>query len=137
MDTEKKILIVDDDVTFLKIMKKWLAGKYKVTLVKSGTQALQYMSGHRPDLILMDYDMPVNNGPQVLEMIRNKQDMADIPVIFLTGKENMEIAMEMNGMSQKPLGYLLKSMSQEHIVDAINVFFATGNYQNQFEISKT
>ncbi len=128
MNTEKKILIVDDDVTFLKIIKKWLMGKYQVTLVKSGVQALQYIAGHRPDLILMDYDMPGHNGPQVLEMIRNEQNSADIPVIFLTGKEDMEIETAMNGMAQKPLGYILKSMSQEHIVAAVDDFFAADDY---------
>ncbi|MBO4368516.1 MAG: response regulator [Desulfovibrio sp.] len=65
MHVEKKILVVDDDVTFLKIIKKWLMWNYQVTLVKSGMQALQYIAGHRPDLILMDYDMPVHNGPDL------------------------------------------------------------------------
>ena len=124
MHTENKILIVDDDVTFLKIVKKWLMGNYQVTLVKSGAQALQYLAaGHRPDLILLDYDMPDTSGPEVLEMIRSEPNSADIPVIFLTGKDDME----MEAMSEKPQGYLLKSMSQAHIVDAVDAYFATGN----------
>lgn len=130
MQIEKKILIVDDDVTFLKIIKKWLMGKYQVTLVKSGVQALQYLAGHKPDLILMDYDMPVNNGPQVLEMIRKEPDLADIPVIFLTGKEEQEIGSSMIGVRQKPQGYLLKSMSQDHIVASVDAYFAAASSQD-------
>lgn len=124
----KKILVVDDDVTFLKMVKRWLMNKYQVTIVKSGTQAIKYLAGHRPDLILMDYEMPITNGTQVLEMIRSEQDSADIPIIFLTGKADKETVMQV--MSLKPQGYLLKSMSQKDIVDSIDRYFETEKWQN-------
>ena len=56
MDHDYKLLVVDDDITFLKMVKKWLMDKYQVTIVKSGMQAIKYIKGHRPDLILLDYD---------------------------------------------------------------------------------
>ena len=73
---------MDDDITYLKMIRKWLMDKYQVTVVKSGIQAIKYITGHRPDLILMDYDMPVTTGSKVLEMIRSEPDSADIPVIL-------------------------------------------------------
>ena len=50
----KLILLVDDDTTFLKMLKGWLSGRYRITAVKSGIQAITYMANHRPDLILLD-----------------------------------------------------------------------------------
>ncbi|MBQ7200985.1 MAG: response regulator [Eubacterium sp.] len=124
----KRILVVDDDITFLKMVKKWLMEKYQVTIVKSGMQAIKYITGHRPDLILMDYDMPITDGTKVLEMLRSESDSAEIPVIFLTGKADKETVMKV--MSLKPQGYLLKSMRQMDIVSAIDHYFETEKWQN-------
>lgn len=125
MDLDYKLLVVDDDITFLKMVKKWLMDKYQVTIVKSGMQAIKYIKGHRPDLILLDYDMPITDGTKVLEMLRSEPDSAEIPVIFLTGKADEETVMKV--MSLKPQGYLLKSMKQMDIVSAIDHYFETKN----------
>jgi len=124
----KKILVVDDDITYLKMIRKWLMDKYQVTVVKSGIQAIKYIAGHRPDLILMDYDMPVTTGSKVLEMIRSEPDSADIPVIFLTGMADRETVMKV--MSLKPQGYFLKSMPKEELVASLDRFFETSKWQN-------
>ena len=124
----KEILLVDDDVTFLKMMKRWLMDKYMVTVVKSGVQAIKYLTTHKPDLILMDYDMPITTGSMVLEMIRSEPDSEDIPIIFLTGKSDKETVMQV--MSLKPQGYLLKTMDREKIIDVIDRYFETYKWQN-------
>ena len=124
----KKILVVDDDITYLKMIRKWLMDKYQVTVVKSGIQAIKYITGHRPDLILMDYDMPVTTGSKVLEMIRSEPDSADIPVIFLTGMADRETVMKV--MSLKPQGYFLKSMPKEELVASVDRFFETSKWQS-------
>ncbi len=123
-DFLKSVLLVDDDVTFLKTMKKWMMGHYDVTVVKSGVQAIKYLAGHKPDLILMDYEMPVTTGSKVLEMIRTEPEMQSIPVIFLTGKSDKGTVLEVMGL--RPQGYLLKSMKREELLNAIDLFFATG-----------
>ena len=122
-DSEKKktILLVDDDPTFLKMIKGWLSERYRVTIVTSGAQALMYIADNRPDLILLDYDMPVTSGPQVLEMIRSETKVDNIPVIFLTGKGDRESVMKV--VALKPDGYLLKSMERHKLVAAIDEFF--------------
>ncbi|MCR5331063.1 MAG: response regulator [Lachnospiraceae bacterium] len=118
----KHILLVDDDTTFLKMLQGWLSEKYRITAVKSGIQAITYMANHRPDLILLDYDMPITPGPQVMEMIRSEFNYRDIPIIFLTGKSDRESIM--NVMRLKPQGYLLKTMPRDEIVEAIDEYFA-------------
>ena len=124
----KRILVVDDDITFLKMIKKWLMDEYQVIIVKSGMQAIKYITGHRPDLILMDYDMPITDGTKVLEMLRSEPDSAEIPVIFLTGKADKETVMKVTSL--KPQGYLLKSMKQADIISAIDHYFETEKWQN-------
>ena len=55
-EQEKTILMVDDDVVFLKMMSEWLADSYKTVTVTSGMQAITYLATNKPDLILLDYE---------------------------------------------------------------------------------
>ncbi len=126
MTNRKNILLVDDDGTFLKMVKDWLSDKYRVTIVTSGAQAMMYIADNRPDLILLDYEMPVISGPQVLEMIRSETKVDGIPVIFLTGKGDRESVMKV--LSLKPDGYLLKSMKRDQLRAAVNEFFEKRRY---------
>lgn len=105
---KKKILVVDDSSVMLNSIKKWLGDKYQITLADSGLAAIKYMVLNRPDLIILDYDMPICDGKQTLEMIRAEKELADIPVIFLTAKGDRDSIMKV--MSLKPEGYLLKAM---------------------------
>ena len=122
----KRILLVDDDPTFLKMLQCWLSDKYRITAVKSGMQAITYIATHKPDLILLDYDMPITPGPQVMEMIRSEFDSSEIPIIFLTGKSDRESIMRV--MKLKPQGYLLKTMSRDDIMAAIDNFFISNKW---------
>ena len=117
----KNILLVDDDATFLKTVKEWLSVKYRVTIVSSGMQAITYIAKNTPDLILLDYEMPVTSGPQVLEMIRSESATASIPVIFLTGKDDK--ASVTSVLALKPDGYILKSAGKEKLLEQIQNFF--------------
>ncbi len=125
----KHILLVDDDLTFLKMLQGWLSEKYRITAVKSGMQAITYIATHTPDLILLDYNMPITPGPQVMEMIRSEVSASEIPIIFLTGKSDRESIMSV--MRLKPQGYLLKSMSKDDIVASIDEFFENNKWNNR------
>lgn len=118
---KKKILVVDDSGPMLRNIKRWLEDKYQIILANSGAMAIKYLSINRPDLVLLDYEMPVIDGGKVLEMIRSEIDFADIPVIFLTGKNDKESVASVARL--KPEGYLLKTISPEEIVKYIDDFF--------------
>lgn len=118
----KKVLVVDDSGAVLRNVKGWLEDKYQVILANSGAMAIKYLATNRPDLVLLDYEMPVVNGRQVLEMIRTETEFCDMPVIFLTSKNDRASIMEV--MQLKPEGYLLKSMEPQQIVQAVDDFFA-------------
>ncbi len=79
---KKKILVIDDSDTVCAAMRELLGTDYQVTAVKSGMSGIRCMTLNRPDLVLLDYEMPVCDGVQVLEMIRSEEDFAKIPSIF-------------------------------------------------------
>lgn len=119
---KKKILAVDDSTVMLNSIKNWLGDKYQVSMAESGMAAIASLSMNRPDLILLDYEMPICDGRQTLEMIRSEREFADIPVIFLTGKQDRESIMQVMGLG--PAGYLLKTMKPDEVKKYVDRFFA-------------
>ncbi|MCR5746081.1 MAG: response regulator [Lachnospiraceae bacterium] len=126
MSRRKHILLVDDDPTFLTVTKSWLDEKYRVSIVNSGMQAITYLANNTPDLILLDYEMPVTSGPQVLEMIRSEVTTSSVPVIFLTGKGDKESVTRV--LSLKPDGYILKGIDKQKLTLQIDEFFEKQKY---------
>lgn len=118
----KSILIVDDDPTALRTMKNLLSTKYKIFVANSGLNAITILAKNQVDLILLDFEMPVVNGPKVLEMLRADPAASAIPVMFLTAKGDKESIMEV--VRLKPEKYLLKTMLPKEIMDSIDEFFA-------------
>lgn len=117
----KNILIVDDDVAYMSMIMDWLKDTYRVSLANSGMQAITWLAKNHADLILLDYEMPITSGPQVLEMIRSDAETADIPVMFLTGRGDKESIMRV--LSLKPAGYLLKTVQKKELRDTISKYF--------------
>lgn len=118
---KKHILVVDDDPTMLRTLKLWLSDKYRVFMANSGMNAISLLAKNQVDLILLDYEMPVASGPQVLEMIRSESSTANTPVMFLTAKNDKESVMSVMGL--KPEKYLLKTMPPEVLMQSIDDFF--------------
>ncbi|MCM1083403.1 MAG: response regulator [Clostridium sp.] len=121
MSKKKKILVVDDSNVILKAMEELLGQEYEMTFATSGLSAISSLTLERPDLILLDYEMPVCNGRQVLEMIRSEKDFAEIAVIFLTGRVDKESVKQV--LSLKPAGYLSKNLKPEEIKKNIDKYF--------------
>lgn len=120
---KKHILVVDDSGTMLRTIKEWLSDKYKVSIVNSATAAISFLATNHPDLVLLDYEMPVCSGPMMLQMIRAEAKTEKLPVMFLTSKGDRESVQKV--LSLKPEGYLLKTMSSSKIIAAVDSFFET------------
>ncbi len=118
-DDRFKVLVVDDDMTTLRTTKDMLSNKYNVTLANSGMKAMTSIGKNRPDVILLDYEMPVCDGRQTLEMIRADEDLKDIPVIFLTGVNDKEHIKAV--LALKPARYLLKPANAKTLIDTIDL----------------
>lgn len=113
----KHILVIDDDPIMLRLIKTELKDHYNVATAISGKIALNFLQKKKTDLILLDYEMPEENGTEVLEKIRKSDELKDIPVVFLTGineKEKIQMVLSMN-----PQGYLLKPIEHDKLVQTI------------------
>ncbi len=113
-DKKKRILIVDDDPSYAKMIREWIKDHYQTDIVTAGMQAITFLLKNEVDLILLDYEMPVVDGPQVLQMLRQEPVTAKIPVIFLTGIGSKEAVQRV--MSLKPDGYILKSTTRDNLL---------------------
>lgn len=82
--TKNVILVVDDDKTNLTLAKTILQPDYRVAAANSGKAAFRYLEKHRPALILLDINMPVMDGFEVMEQLSKQDGTKSIPVIFLT-----------------------------------------------------
>ena len=123
-----KVMVVDDSAVMLTLAKSWLEEKYQVTCASSGAMAFKYLSLDRPDLILLDYEMPIVSGKILFEMLRAEPDFSSIPVIFLTGQNDKKTIMEV--LELKPEGYLLKSMEPGEIIKAVDDYFAKHDFES-------
>lgn len=126
-EPRKRVLVVDDSEFMRKKISSLLEKDYHVVEADSGVSTIQSIVVNKPNLILLDYEMPICDGRQTLEMIRSEKTMAGIPVIFLTGRGDRESVR--NVMALKPEGYLLKTMPEEQIKKVIDDFFAKQDKQ--------
>ena len=113
----KHILVVDDNSMMLRLVKEHLHEKYDVATVLSGKIALKFLRNKKTDLILLDYEMPDENGPAVLEKLRASDATKNIPVVFLTGVTESKKIKE--ALIMKPQSYLLKPINRERLMDTI------------------
>ena len=121
-ELKPRILIVDDDPSYAKIVREWIKEYARVDIVTAGMQAITFLlkvpEEDKVDLILLDYEMPVVDGPQVFQMLKQDPQTAKIPVIFLTGVGTREGVSRV--MSLKPDGYILKTTSKENLLGVID-----------------
>lgn len=113
-----KILIVDDDKVNTKLFKELLSLKgFQVVAVNSGEEALQVINTEKPDLILMDIQMPGMDGLETIRQIRSQGDYGTLPIIALTA-----LAMETDRLNCLEAGasdYLSKPVPLQKLVKTI------------------
>lgn len=114
---KKHILVVDDDRTVLKMLKSALEESYEVTTMINGMMVDKLLASKTVDLILLDYEMPMETGADIFRRIKNNPTAVDIPVCFLTGVTDREKIMEV--MSLKPHGYLLKPIDVDMMITTV------------------
>ncbi len=130
----KHILLVDDNITSLKQAAALLRDAYKVTMVKSGQQALEFLEKYTPHLILLDIEMPDMDGFETIQRIKLDERFRKIPVIFLTG--NHDTATETKGFECGAADFITKPYSQEVMLHRISLQIQLASYQNRLETEK-
>jgi CheY-like chemotaxis protein len=124
-DLSKNILAVDDRPEILSFVSNTLKNHYKVFGVTNGNTAIKVLDAQKPDLFILDIDMPVMDGYKLAEIIRSTVDYKNTPIIFLTGnssREHVLKAIEVGGND-----FIVKPASHEALLSK------AGKYLNKIE----
>ncbi len=132
MDTVKNvILVVDDDKTNLTLAQNILLPHYRIAAANSGRSALKYLESHRPDLILLDINMPDMDGFEVMERIGQKEETRTIPVIFLTADNLAET--EIKCFQMGAMDYVTKPFVPAILLSRVDKTIELDQYRHNLE----
>jgi CheY-like chemotaxis protein len=114
MTTVAKILVVDDEPAIRELIVAVLEDEgYDAISAGSGSRALELMPAERPDLVLMDIMMPEMDGREALRRMRDRPDLATIPVVM------MSAAFTPNRIGQHVSGFLPKPFDLDHLLATV------------------
>lgn len=125
------ILVVDDDKTNLIRARKLLTPQYRIAACNSGNAALKYLEEHRPDLILLDINMPETDGFAVMEKLRSGEKTEDIPVIFLTADNLAET--EVKCFRMGAMDYVTKPFVPDILLSRVAKTIELDQYRHNLE----
>ncbi|MCL2754819.1 MAG: response regulator, partial [Oscillospiraceae bacterium] len=103
---KKTIFLVDDIIASLTAAEKVLASHYRVIALSSAAQMFKALDKFNPDLILLDVEMPEMNGFDAIKQLKDNPEHAEIPVIFLTGRSDVDS--EAKGIELGAVDFILK-----------------------------
>lgn len=123
---KKMIVAVDDSGIILKRLTKVLGEDYDLHAFSVGKRALQFLKDRTPDLIILDIDMPEIDGYEMLKMLKEREHLQNVPVIFLTsnGDRNSVMRAVAGGADD----YVVKPIDEEILLDKIHM--ALGDSSN-------
>ena len=115
---KKRILVVDDDKINLKITQMNLSDYgYEVFTADKGMEAIRLLRSQEVDLIVLDIEMPIVNGIRTLELIRQRPEMAELPVIFLTASADTDMVIE--ACRLEAVDYVVKPCIPRNLISRI------------------
>jgi len=130
---EKKILVVDDEPAFVRLVSKTLTHKgYEVLTAGEGQEALRLMFAHQPDLVLLDVVMPKMDGWQTCSRIR---EMSDVPIVILTGRQKSEADI-VHGLDYGADDYLIKPVGSRELVARVRAILRRAELPSSLEAKK-
>ena len=116
-NNKKTILTIDDSGVFLRMLNGILHEEYDVIMATSCQKALVSICEKKPDLILLDYEMPICNGRETMIKIREIESNKNIPIVFVTAVNKVEHIKAV--LSLKPAGYVLKPIDKDKLLELI------------------
>jgi len=129
---QRKIIYVDDVKFSLLSLKNRLKEQYEIRLAESVSVLFEILESFKPDLILLDINMPEVNGYESIKKLKADERYADIPVIFLTGRGDRESILE--GIRLGAADYVSKPFSCTELVERIESQFNQGPSKKEIEL---
>lgn len=114
----RSIVAVDDSALILKMLDRVLAKKYELYSFIDGNRAMDYLKKKTPDLIILDIDMPVITGFDMLKQIRGIDRLKQVPVIFLTS--NNDKSHVIKAVSNGANDYVIKPIDEDILLKKID-----------------
>lgn len=115
----KVVLVIDDDRTLTRIIKKTLEeADLEVMIAHDGQEGLVKLRQVRPDLVILDIQMPNMNGYSFLFEMRKLEHGIRIPVIVLTCKEGLEEIFRVEGVSE----YMIKPVASQELLQQVRKY---------------
>ncbi|TMH91950.1 MAG: response regulator [Betaproteobacteria bacterium] len=117
--TKARILIVDDDKSMLQLLKRHLSNAgYKVLTAEDGVAAGRHVLKARPDLIIADVGMPYMDGYELVAALKADSATRDIPIVFLTSKEDVaDYAKQLGAVA-----YLHKPVLADRLLEIVALY---------------
>jgi CheY-like chemotaxis protein len=100
----EKVLLVDDDEDDREFMLQVLGDSFPdvaCTIAVNGRDALKQLEGYRPDIIFLDLNMPLMDGRQFLRLVKQRADLAEIPIVILSTSSDIETITETRSLGAK------------------------------------
>ena len=117
MVNQKSIVAVDDSQIVLQTLERMLGDRYAFQGFSKAQRALDYIERRPPSLILLDIDMPEMDGYEMLELITEKTELRNIPVIFLTSHKDRDNVLR--AVESGAAAYVIKPIDKEILTDKI------------------
>lgn len=118
MAKQLKILMADDEANILSLSGEALKQQgYDIITASDGLIALEKAISEKPDLVILDRQMPGMNGLEVCKKIRETAELRDTPVIFLTGQDTKTEIME--GYSEGASEYITKPFNLNELIETV------------------
>jgi CheY-like chemotaxis protein len=117
MGDKKKIVAVDDNLENLGVLKNTLKEKYTVFPVPSAPEMFDLLGHVKPNLILLDVEMPEMSGHEAAEKLKADDNLKDIPFIFLTSRDDEESIKK--GISLGAIDYIPKPIVAAILIERI------------------
>ena len=128
---QKKIIAVDDNLTNLAALKNILKSLYEVFTVSSAAKMFDLLTKIKPDLILLDVEMPELNGYEAAKLLKNNLDYRGIPIIFVTSKNDEKS--EMEGLELGAVDYIYKPYAAPLLLKRIETRLSLEKHKNDLQ----
>jgi len=128
---QKKIIAIDDSLTNLTVIRNILKSFYEVYTAPSAAKMFDLLTKFKPDMILLDVEMPDLNGYEAAQILKTNAEYNSIPIIFVTSKNDP--ASEIEGLELGAVDYINKPFAAPLLLKRIEKHLSLAENKNELQ----